>query len=275
MVFNSKLFSPKGESSTNWTVIFATGAVGDTKAASTLFPTFSLHNPGTDCFCFLFCFGLPLTSPAKSNILDTHFYAVQGIWHIGSNVSASSDCKIFLDHLCLLIEPSEDSGLLWKIHAYHEFMYFVQSMGCWNWLVYKGWHLVVKVGYCQFICLWHQLSFLGYLKILNSFYSWLPKKSFRVSWGVTQESTAKQYEDCVQISKNRSICAWQTNQVWKMTAEAGHPLKEPRKWSDVSPQSQSSFSLYLAWKISSPLSFQLRLILVPGTARTHFPSPFR
>lgn len=272
MVFNSKLFSPKGESSTNWTVIFAMGAVGDTKAASTLFPTFSLHNPGTGCFCFLFCFGLPLTSPANS---WHSFLCCAGYLTHRVQCECQQWLQDFLEHLCLLIEPSEDSGLLWKIHAYHEFMYFVQSVGCWNWLVYKGWHLVVKVGYCQFICLRHQLSFLGYLKILNSFYSWLPKKSFRVSWGVTQKGTAKQYEDCVQISKNRSICAWQTNRVWKMTAEAGHPLKEPRKWSDVSPQSQSSFSLYLAWKISSPLSFQLRLSLVPGTARTHLPSPFR
>ena len=42
------------------------------------------------------------------------------------------------------------------------------------------------------------------------------------------------------------------------------------------PKSQPHFSLYLAWKIPSPpFFFQLMLILVPGTAKTHSPSSLR
>lgn len=52
---------------------FATGAIGDMKAATILltFPPPNLEQ--------IFFLNLPLISPAKSNILGTNFYALQGM----------------------------------------------------------------------------------------------------------------------------------------------------------------------------------------------------
>lgn len=43
-------------------------------------------------------------------------------------------------------------------------MYFAESVDRWDWLVYKGWHLVVQVEYCWFACWWCQWSIFGIFK---------------------------------------------------------------------------------------------------------------
>lgn len=75
MVFKFKVPSPNGENSANWTIIFGTGAAGETNAAAVLL-LLSLHLTWNR---FLFFLDLPLISPAISNVLSTDFSAMQAI----------------------------------------------------------------------------------------------------------------------------------------------------------------------------------------------------
>lgn len=50
--------------------------------------------------------------------------------------------RLLSEHLCLLIEASDAFGLLWKIHAYLEFIYLLQSLG------------VAEIDYCAKPDIW-------------------------------------------------------------------------------------------------------------------------
>lgn len=68
MAFYFKVTSPNGANSANWTMIFVTGAIGDTNTAAVLLPT-----PLPNLEQIFFFLDLPLVSPATSNVLSTDF----------------------------------------------------------------------------------------------------------------------------------------------------------------------------------------------------------
>lgn len=56
----------------------------------------------------------------------------------------------------------------------------------------------------------------------------------------------------------------------------GRPLMEgTEEWGDVLSQSQSPASPYVVWNIPPPYTFQFRLALVQGMAKTHFLGPLK